>query len=107
MVLVLVGLLLVMLVGEVRKQVLFILSSHYIGISQRGIICPCLLFWKMFRFFMAFLIQSTIYLFPQIGFYKLLGESLVVWPLFLELKSQILGFSNFDIDNRKYMDKAY
>ena len=55
---------------------------------------------------MAFLIQSTIYLFPQIGFYKLLGESLVVWPLFLELKSQILGFSNFDIDNRKYMDKA-
>ena len=103
MVLVLVGLL---LVGIVGKQVLFILSSHYIGISQRGIICPCLLFWKMFRFFMAFLIQSTIYLFPQIGFYKLLAESLVVWPLFLELKSQILGFSNFDIDNRKYMDKA-
>ena len=70
----------------VRNQVLFILSSHYIGISQWGIICPCLLFWKMFRFFMAFLIQSTIYLFPQIGFYKLLGESIVVWPLFLELE---------------------
>ena len=52
MVLVLVGLL---LVGIVGKQVLFILSSHYIGISQRGIICPCLLFLENVQIFYGFL----------------------------------------------------